>query len=213
MSKYHKIQSLYKRDPETKYRTFLIGDYSIPEFAYLANNMWSFTEKVDGTNIRVMIGDGEVRFGGRTDNAQLPVPLFEWLQNVFVPMSGKLNDMFPSGATLYGEGYGAKIQKGGGNYRPDQAFVLFDVKVGDVWLDRINVLNISEGLRIEVVPIVGTGNLDKLVDFVSNGGFTSQWGSFQAEGIVARPAHELLTRTGHRIITKLKTRDFVFAQR
>jgi hypothetical protein len=39
-------------------------------------------------------------------------------------------------------------------------------------------------------------------------GFTSTWGDFQAEGIVARPAVEMKTRSGHRIITKVKCKDF-----
>ena len=39
-------------------------------------------------------------------------------------------------------------------------------------------------------------------------GFKSQWGDFMAEGIVARPAQELRTRDGHRIITKIKHKDF-----
>lgn len=39
-------------------------------------------------------------------------------------------------------------------------------------------------------------------------GIKSQWGDFIAEGIVARPATELLTRNGERIITKIKHKDF-----
>mgnify|MGYP001604261791 FL=1 len=50
MIEYHKINSLYKRDPRGK---MLFGDYSCPEFEYLQNNEWSFQEKIDGTNIRV----------------------------------------------------------------------------------------------------------------------------------------------------------------
>ena len=49
----------------------------------------------------------------------------------FLPLAANLGEVFPDGAAvLYGEGYGAKIQKGGGNYRADQDFVLFDVRVG-----------------------------------------------------------------------------------
>jgi hypothetical protein len=39
-------------------------------------------------------------------------------------------------------------------------------------------------------------------------GVKSWWGDFDAEGIVARPQVELFTRAGHRIITKLKCKDF-----
>ena len=48
MTQYHKIQSVFKRDPNTKFKTLLEGEYSIPEFEYLKDNEWVFTEKVDG---------------------------------------------------------------------------------------------------------------------------------------------------------------------
>ena len=48
MIKYPKIQTVYLRDPETKYRTLLEGQFALPEFEYLANNEWIFTEKIDG---------------------------------------------------------------------------------------------------------------------------------------------------------------------
>jgi hypothetical protein len=44
---------------------------------------------------------------------------------------------------------------------------------------------------------------------VVSGGIKSTWGEFQAEGIVARPATELISRGGHRVITKIKCRDFI----
>ena len=69
MKEYHKIQTVYLRDPETKYKTLLVGQYAKPEFAYLANNEWVFTEKVDGTNIRIGLVDGEYRVGGKTDGS------------------------------------------------------------------------------------------------------------------------------------------------
>lgn len=50
MSEYHKINTLFKRDEKN---LIIEGDYSCPEFAYLAENEWTWTEKVDGTNIRV----------------------------------------------------------------------------------------------------------------------------------------------------------------
>lgn len=45
MKEYHKIQTVFKRDMATKHKTLLIGDYSLPEFEYLKDNTWVFTEK------------------------------------------------------------------------------------------------------------------------------------------------------------------------
>src|SRR3990172_6574340 len=213
-SEYHKIQTVFKRDEITK--RIIEGDYSLPEFEYLKDNLWIFTEKVDGTNIRVMWDGGNVVFGGKTDSAQMPVFLLYKLQELFEGIQKRqlLKETFskdgvPFGEVcLYGEGYGAKIQGGGGNYNPNGVdFVLFDVNIGGIWLERGNVEDIAEKLGIRAVLIVGEGPLSEGVER-TRVGFNSQWGDFIAEGIVARPKNELMTRRGERIITKIKQRDF-----
>lgn len=211
MKQYHKIQTVFKRDPETKFKTLLVGDYSIPEFEYLKDNEWVYTEKVDGTNIRVIFNSDQITFGGKTDNAQIPAKLVERLNERFLDKIDLFRELFGkdgnSETCLYGEGYGSKIQKGGGNYRQDQDFVLFDIKIGDWWLQRKDIEDIAQKLDIDVVPIIGHGILIDAVEKTKIG-FNSQWGDFIAEGIVARPATELKTRNGQRIITKIKHKDF-----
>jgi len=208
METYHKIQTVYKRDPATKYKTLLEGEFSLPEFEYLQNNKWVFTEKVDGTNIRIMRRSGKITFGGKTDRAQIPAQLVEKLNDTFLPMAKKFNEIFNcDDVCLYGEGYGAKIQKGGGNYRLDQGFVLFDIRIGSWWLRRKDVEDIGQKLGIDIVPIIGAGTLKDMVSMARDG-ITSTWGDFKAEGIVARPEVELVARNGSRLITKIKSRDF-----
>jgi len=217
MKEYHKIQTLFTRDPKTKFRTLIEGAYSKPEFHYLQYNKWVFTEKVDGTNIRVMRSAPKdehgkrhpsVTFGGKTDNASIPAKLIDRLREKFT--EEKMEKQFPEGdICLYGEGYGAKIQKGGGNYRDDQDFVLFDVLIDGWWLERESVESIAEALEIDVVPIVDKGSFVDMVSMCKKG-FKSKWGDFMAEGLVARPAIELKNRAGQRIITKLKHKDFYY---
>lgn len=207
MNEYHKIQTLFKRDMERNGKKLLDGQWTLPEFEFLAGNAWVFTEKVDGTNIRVMLKDGSVTFGGRTESAQIPAQLVTRLNDRFLPMVAKMQDVFGCDACLYGEGYGAKIQKGGGNYRDDQDFVLFDVNVGGWWLQRADVEDVAQKLCLDVVPIIGEGTLHDAIA-MAKAGITSTWGNFQAEGIVARPKVELKSRNGHRIITKIKCLDF-----
>lgn len=207
MKEYHKINTVWYRDPATNHKTLLDNVWSEPEFEYLAGNQWAFTEKVDGTNIRVMIADGKINFGGKTDNASLPAQLVTRLEARFHPQRDRLIDIFPDGGCLYGEGYGARIQKGGGNYRADQDFVLFDVLVGEYWLDRVAQIDICGKLGLDLVPVLGCGTLHEMIGMARNG-FQSAWGDFLAEGIVARPTIELKTRRGARIITKIKHRDF-----
>jgi len=208
MDEYHKIQTVFKRDPATKYKTLLEGDYSLPEFEYLAKNRWIFTEKVDGTNIRVRFRNGKVTFSGKTDNSQIPARLVERLNDRFLPQVDGFTEVFSGeGVCLYGEGYGAGIQKGGHRYRPDQDFVLFDVKVGDWWLKRSDVEDVADKMGIHVVPVVGEGTLLDMVEH-AKAGILSTWGNGYAEGYVARPGTELKTRGGTRLITKIKCRDF-----
>jgi len=168
---------------------------------------------VDGTNIRVMWNGQDVMFGGKTENAQIPVTLLYKLQEYFEGTVGrqKLLETFADSGDkvcLYGEGYGAKIQNGG-NYIPNGVdFVLFDVRIGNWWLGRADIEDVAKKLGIRAVPIIGSGTLQDAIDMTKTG-LKSQWGDFIAEGIVARPAVELQTRRGDRIITKIKHRDFV----
>lgn len=209
MKEYHKIHTVFKRDSETKFKSLLIGEWSLPEFNYLQNNRWMFTEKVDGMNIRVQwfYENREIKFAGKTDRAQIPTFLHETLLSMFT--RHQMEQVFAeTDACLYGEGYGAKIQKGGNYLRDSVSFVLFDVRIGNWWLKRNDVQNIADSLGIKRVPVVGAGTLHDMVELVK-GGFNSRWGNFQAEGVVAVPAVELKTRSGQRVITKLKCKDFV----
>ena len=202
---------MFKRDMSHKGK-IMVGEWSLPEFEYLKDNQWVFTEKVDGTNIRVMFDGESVSYGGKTDNAQLHVDLVENLHKMFDHKLDILKEIFenttdnPTEVCLYGEGYGAGIQKGG-CYREDKSFVLFDIKIGHFWLLRKDVEDIAKQLNIDIVPIVGQGTLEDGMNIVKNG-FNSTWGSFIAEGIVARPETELKTRRGDRLITKIKHCDF-----
>lgn len=209
MKGYHKIQSVYMRDPANNHKTFIVGEYAMPEFGYLAELEWEWSEKVDGTNIRVMreAGATGVSFGGKTDRASIPAKLVERLRERF-PGDDPLLPAFPPGVNvcLYGEGYGAGIQSGG-NYRQDQDFVLFDVWVNGWWLKREDVEEIAAKLGLDVAPIIGRGALPEMVE-MARAGFPSRFGKAQSEGIVARPAVDLFTRSGERIITKVKHRDF-----
>ena len=212
-NKYHKILSLFKRNMEGD-KKFIIGEWTTPELKFLKDKEWVFTEKIDGTNIRVMWNGKEVIFGGRSDDAQLFTPLLLKLQELFMRLEPrqKFAEIFGTeecDVVLYGEGYGAKIQKGGGNYIPNGVdYVLFDVAVNGVYLERENIEDIANKFGIKVVPIIGYGTLEEAIE-ITKKGFKSQWGDFIAEGIVARPKVELLTRTGERIITKVKHKDFL----
>lgn len=210
MTEYHKIETVFERDTAGS-KKLIEGQYHNPTVDYLKNNFWEWTEKIDGTNIRIHWDGHQVSFGGRTDRAQIPADLVNRLNELF---GGETNaQMFEqkfgeTEVTLYGEGYGAKIQKGGGLYKSDGVdFILFDVRVGNVWLHRYSVEDIAKAFGIEVVPIILRGDIDDAVDFVKSKPM-STIGTAPMEGLVGRPMEELRDRRGNRVIVKLKVRDF-----
>ena len=120
METYHKIKNIYERDNESK--KLIEGKFTDETIEFLKDNIWEFTEKVDGTNIRIIWDGYRVTFAGRTDKAQIPAELSNRLFELF---GGEQNEQLfeqKFGTTpiiLYGEGYGKGIQKGG-NYSDKQ---------------------------------------------------------------------------------------------
>ena len=214
---YHKIETLFERDGK-----FVVTE-QLRNSVYGAFKKWHVTEKIDGTNIRVTLTEeGKVVLGGRTDAAQIPVDLIQYLYETFPAdkmratmwrpdADGKIQ---PVKAVLYGEGYGAGIQKGGGLYRKDKAFRLFDVLVDDRWwLDWINVEDVASKLEINTAPYLGEFTLDEIVAMVKAGvpsvvSIEDSGQERMAEGVIGRTIEPLFDRRGKRVILKLKTSDF-----
>lgn len=236
MLAYPKIDTVYERTEDFRIpalpqeRALRRVEFSIP-------SRWLVTEKIDGTNIRIPFstkadaapnGDSTyVGVRGRTDAAQIPPFLLTFLQETFT--QEKLVLCFDPDITgiLFGEGYGARIQKGGGNYRSDVSFRLFDVVIfgqsvtrdpseGKArWLNWHDVEGVAAKLGIMTVPVVAyMATLAQAIQLVEEG-----LGSvvaeeenaridINAEGVVARTDPLLFDRRGHRLMWKLKECDF-----
>lgn len=209
MTEYHKIETLFERDINGT-KKLIEGAFRNDAVKYLANNDWYFTEKIDGTNIRIHWDGHKVEFAGRTDRAQIPKSLMNYLTNTFGSIEAE--EMFEQkfGETdviLFGEGYGPGIQKGGA-YRDKVSFILFDVLIGDTWLKRDSVEDIATAFGVDIVPIIFVGNIKKAVDFVKTKP-KSTIGTANMEGVVGRPVIEMKDRLGKRVIVKIKVCDFV----
>jgi hypothetical protein len=202
---YPKINTIWKRESEKPCR-IIVGEYSRPEFESV--NRWHVTEKIDGTNVRVVWDGEKVEFRGRTDNAQMPTKLMLHLQQAFTV--DKMRDRFTSPVILFGEGYGAGIQKGGGNYSPDQKFILFDVLIDKWWMEPDSVQAIAASLDIFYVPKLGTMNTEDIVSMVANGQISASYISSLAkiEGVVCRSVPSLFNRKGERVMWKIKVKDY-----
>lgn len=226
MSEYQKIETLYERDKDF---VVIPGKFKNPIFEFTKNCAWRWTEKVDGTNIRIIYnpaipgataedvlvnGAGaSLDIRGRTDAASISARLMQWILKTITVE--KLSAMFQAPTVLYGEGYGAGIQKGG-YYVPkdEQKFILFDVRIdGKYWLGHDQVKAIADTLGIEMVPGFETMTIPEATEFVREGfesivALRAGHPGFKAEGLVGRPEKTLYDGNLQRLIVKLKTRDF-----
>lgn len=216
---YPKIETLYRRD-----ETFNVTDrLTRTEFGLI--NSWIVTEKIDGTNIRLIWMKGPTtpvhfRVAGKSDDAELHPGLWKTCTVLCAAMRSeveKIMDEYDLDTyVLFGEGYGSKIQSGG-YYRADQGFILFDVLAGKSWLDENQITDTATRLGLDRVPVLtkpdntSLWTLPEIVALVKPG-YTSTVALIEshrhAEGVVARPPVPLYDRRGQRIIFKLKERDY-----
>ena len=215
--------------------------FTQPEFEYLRGCKFECTEKIDGTNMSVHLiptmpfvcnSDGtysisyNMEIHGKTANANIPAPLQAKMEELFPiekvmaafnrgnhyeTMEEATREFEAGPVVVFGEGYGAKIQKGGGNYISDGVgFILFDVMVGDLYLLRESLEDIAIKLDIPIVPLIGYMTVDEAIEFVKKGfkSVIAENKDYDAEGLVLKTPMGLLARNGSRIITKIKTCDF-----
>lgn len=180
-----------------------------------------------------------VEFRGKTDNANIPKPLLKYLNETFTKekVLGALGlkeymeptdwvekgwviskeyptpcyEKIPKKYTLYGEGYGAGIQKFGGRYiSKGVSFIGFDVKVDDLYLLRPNMLEIFEKLGCPTTHYHGQMTIDEAIDIVRKGFIDeiAEDRTFIAEGLVLSSPVGLKNRRGERLVVKIKYGDF-----
>jgi len=219
---YPKIKGPFERDKQTK--KVIPGKWTCPEFETLLHTPWVFSEKIDGMNISLDIGDdGLVTIGGRTKNALIPAPLANKLvgcsQNIMGCVlecceGGTSDGNWLRGATLFGEGYGPGIQKGA-CYRDDQDFILFDIRTkSGRWLDDAEINSVAKKLCLDTVRsaphvcMLSTA-ITLFAEEDSASIYSTKTERCVAEGLVGRPVGGLLDKHGGRIIVKLKTRDLL----
>jgi len=196
-----------------------------------------FYSNVDVVETDEIIGvKFSIRIAGKTDNAQIPknllkhmqekytnekiyaclglkeyIPVDEWAEHKWVDESGNPNAAAVPMYTIYGEGYGDGIQSGGWYIKGGNEFIVFDVKVNDIYLKTDARDEIATKLGAPIVPLIGYFTLDEAIDFVRKG-FRSVVAENpevkMAEGLVLRTDLGLRNRMGKRLIVKVKYEDF-----
>ena len=114
---------------------------------------------------------------------------------------------------VFGEAYGGKMQAMNKTYGNSLKFVVFDVKIGELWLDVPSAEKISAKLNLEFVPYelvpseidVLNAERDRPSRIAKRRGIQEDR---PAEGIVIRPPFEVRLNNGERVIAKHKREEF-----
>jgi hypothetical protein len=204
MKEYQKIETLYSFDSEIK--RFRKEFYN-PIVEYLKDCKWFGTEKIDGTNIRILWNGHSFEFGGRTDNAEIPKAVMKILTETFnYDMEVLFEQKFGEKETmLFMEAYAGKIQNGA--YEGPENIIGFDIMIGDIYLDKTVSKQIFEELGLKFVPVLEFNNLQECIDYVHNNKQSIIQPQSKIEGLVCYPAVRLYDHQGKRIIVKIKNKD------
>lgn len=230
---YPKTDNLLMRDVET--RKLIPGEYKRPDFQQIKS--WVVTEKIDGTNMRLLYAPetGEFEVRGRSDRANIPGDLRQrmlalceektWAAT-FRDFLAPHGDPNRSGhertewgtVTVFGEGYGPGIQQGG-YYGPIKDFAMFDVMYHwpdghDSWCQPSTTKWLSGELGIPHAPVLSNRCTTEAVFDIVAGWLMSivalENGTVHpAEGVIARTDPYLYNERGQRVMFKLKGDDLV----
>ena len=215
---YSKIETAEARSLDGT-REIVEGTYRNEAVAYLANNVWKFHEKIDGTNMSAFWDGHRVWINDRTGLNKLPPSVKECMERIFC--TNEAEEIFEQlfgekQATIFGECYGDKIQAvgklyvQGTEYEGKTNFIVFDVKINGKyilpWSDEFK--NIVKAFGLESVPLVLEGTVRDAIDFVKTKPQSKLNPAAPMEGVVGRPGVNLFGDEG-RIIIKVKVRDYV----
>src|SRR5258706_5333506 len=226
MKPYSSIETVFKRDAMTK--KIIPGMLREPENGLI--KLWRIREKIDGTNIRVIVRYTptlQLEIKGRSDNAQIPSGIKDAIDKIFVGKLDLIQQKYlpnpESTITFYGEGYGPGIQGSEKmNYRPSgKWWRCFDIKLGDnYWIPDVELDDACAALQIPIAPYLGfiksiptnKHEMPVMYSRVSQEDYGTIISSDmilaqQLEGIVAKPEYTLYNASGSRVQWKLCMRD------
>jgi len=166
-------------------------------------------EKIHGTSANLTWRNRRLTFSSGGASATVFESIFD-RQDLERKLTEKMGD---EDVTIYGEAYGGKMQSMSGTYGKELRFVVFDVKIHDLWSSVPQAHDFATGLGLEFVHYVKIAatieavNVERDADSVQavrNGVGPGK----KREGIVLRPLIELRKNNDERLIAKHKGDDF-----
>jgi len=213
-TKYTKFSSPFVKDDKFK---------NIVELAQvLPTGIWIKTEKVDGTNIRIILTKQtvvikrEILIGSRklilNTEDKGSKQYMDCLKEVNLNKIAEYFKDVDSTVVIYGEGYGAGVQKGG-IYSKEKNFRVFDIRIGEAYQNFEYVQKVCIDNQLNIVPIVGQAEeigylecLKSLKNF--NETLIKEGDGGKPEGLVYKFEPVLLNKYKERLIFKVKFKDF-----
>lgn len=166
------------------------------------------SEKIHGTSAHVRWQDNQIHFFSGGECNQKFSNLFD------IPeLKEKFQALDIDHFVIYGEAYGGKQQGMRKTYGDDLKFIVFEVKIGDCWLDMYSADKFASGLGFEFIWYTrcktDIKELNEARDWESVQAYRNGLGdNHKSEGIVIRPIIEVTKNNGKRIIAKHKRADF-----
>lgn len=166
-------------------------------------------EKIHGTSAHISFDGNIIKFFSGGSKHENFVNLFN-----YESLITKFNEIYTgTPITIYGEAYGGKLQGMSDTYGNELKFIVFDIQIGDCWLnvESANRLALSFGLEfVHHVKVETTlENLNKEMERDSVQGIRNGMGEgHPSEGIVIRPLIEVTLNNGNRVIVKHKKDKF-----
>lgn len=177
--------------------------------AYLAELPWVYSRKIDGENIRIQWDGEQALWNGKSNAFQCSADFTEYMNNTFLEEIFEEKFGRDKVVTLFGEKMGPKTQGNELGLEKDEV-ILYDVNINGTWLDANNVIGIAKYFELRTVYDFMPSNLRSIwgslqwfIEACANGKF-KDW-----EGIVAHPLVEMRDQGGHRVIVKIKNKDYL----
>lgn len=159
-------------------------------------------EKIHGTSANINYSNGTVNLFSGGEKYEKFAALFNK-----EALKEKIESLGIEKIHIHGEAYGGKQQGMSATYGQDLKFIVFDVKIGDSWLDVPDAEKIALSLGLQFVHYekvdteLETLNAQRDKDSVQairNGMGEGK----HTEGIVLRPITEMNLKNGSRVIAK-----------
>ena len=165
-------------------------------------------EKVHGTSAHVSFKDGTLHFFSGGEKHQNFLKVFDQEH-----LLQKFQELGHPEVVIFGEAYGGKQQGMSATYGKELCFIVFEVKIGENWLNVPNAESVTSKLGLEFVPYEKVpATIEALnVERDRPSRVAKRRGILEdkvPEGIVIRPLIEMRMPNGERVMAKHKGESF-----